>query len=162
MQPHRYILISPLNQCNSSSFSSSSSITNFASGCYWLVDVMWFHSNISLVHTAAYWSTKKNFKSFYMFTKMPISQQLVEQNNFFKIKLKISPYTWILLFFTFSLFLSQNGDKITKKHDTFSWFWQILTKKTFLNFVFANFPCTNINLVLLFWKSRLMAFIYMF
>ena len=63
----------PLLNWSHSSSSSFSSVTNFASGCDWLVDVMWLHSSISLVHITIHWSTQKNFESFYMFTKMPIS-----------------------------------------------------------------------------------------
>ena len=62
------------------------------------------HYNIVLGHTATHLSTQKFFEWFYIFTKMPVSQQPVEQNQFFKINLKMPFFTWILSFFTFFTF----------------------------------------------------------
>ena len=70
--------------------------------------------NISLVHRATNSSSQKNFESFYMFTKMSISQQLVELDLFYKeswwcpISHEYSNFSHV------SHFHSQNDERSTK------------------------------------------------
>ena len=100
-----------------------------------------FH-NISLVNTATHRSTQKNFESFYIFMKMPISQQPIEQNNFFFFVNKAENVYFCMNIIIFPIFHFFPPKMVTEvqKHDNFSWFWQILTKNIFLNSFFDQLP----------------------
>ena len=68
-----------------------------------------------MVHTATQWSTQKNFVSFYMFIKMPISQQPIELDLFLKKTNDVLFHININIFHIFHIFYTEMFKEVQKQ-----------------------------------------------